>query len=341
MSGNRAFTASKAAQVLLALSITLTLVSQLVPWVQVSLGVLSLAGATVALWPTCALACGGVIGLGSSCFFESTANAFVQLTGLIGLSLTSAFGALATACFVAVVAAAVATVLLSLALLYSGRARRALSANDCCSCACTDTSCAGCFCDGGARSGSRVCARGAAVGLAVVSSLILFAAAGNFGSQLYPVLNLLQPAAAANFLGGGLQINTAGQTLTYIAAALALAAAAADFAGLFCAPKVSDGSEIYIPQQTAGVLPPHAYGVAAVAVSPQYVVAHAVPVAQPAPQQQQVFIATRSPLQALPAVGQQQQDPQPPATKQAKFCASCGVPRSADSLFCAGCGAKH
>jgi len=64
-------------------------------------------------------------------------------------------------------------------------------------------------------------------------------------------------------------------------------------------------------------------------------------VALPAPQQQQVFIATRSPLQVLPAVGQQQQDPQAPATKQAKFCASCGVPRSADSLFCAGCGAKH
>ena len=237
MTIDRVYTASKAAQVLLALSLTLVLLSQITPWAQIAAGAV-VAGGSAAVWPTFALACGGVLFVGSSCVVTSVSSAFSALGGSAALE-TSA-GALAGACVFATVATVGATALLSFALCYSGRARRELRADDCCACACTDRSCAGCFCDGGGRKGGRACARFAAAALAALSSLLLFIAAGNFGTQLAPVLLVIE--TLLNGVSGGVEITTAGQALAYVAAALAFAAAAAEVAGFVFTRKAHDGS---------------------------------------------------------------------------------------------------
>jgi len=291
MAIDRVYTASKVAQVLLALSLTLVLLCQITPWVQVSAVVLIGAGST-ALWPTFALACGGVLFVGGSvqCVATSVFSAFSTLGWSAALTTTA--GALAGACIFAAVATFSATALLSFALCYSGRARRALRTDDCCSCACTDTSCSGCFCDGGGRKGGRACARFAAAALASFSSVLLFAAAGNFGTKLAPVLLVIETLFnGINGTSSGVQITTAGQALAFVAAALALAAAAAEIAGFVFTQKTHDGSEVYRPAQQVAL--PHYLASTSLATMP--------PPPPPPPPRQQQAVATQSPLYTLNA----------------------------------------
>ena len=222
-------------------------------------------------------------------------------------TLTNAAGALAAACVYAAAALSTAVLLHVLAIIYVTRAYRGLPGvrDECCICLCCDCG----FCNR-APAGRRLCARVASAALHGVLCALLFSAAGNFGTQVWPVIKILTPIIAG--VGGAGAFTLAGQSLAYAAGALAFLACASDVIGIAAGARTTRGGGKGGYDWPA---PPSA--LASIAVS------------TPAP---------TAPVHSAPPLVLQQEAASLP---QARFCSACGAQRVASARFCPTCGHSH
>lgn len=318
--------ASKAAVVFSGFSFLFTLLAVAVPWLIYVAGQLSFASASVTVWPFGAIACytlNTFVTYYSNCASTTVAGLFSLFAPLgVPAALTNAAGALAAACAYAAAALSIAMVLHVVAIIYASRAYRGLpgARDECCSCLCCDAV----FLQSG-PTGRRLSARVTSAALHGVLCILLFSAAGNFGTQVWPLINAIRSVVAS--LGVPASFSLDGQTLAYTGGALAFLACACDVLGIAAgasAPHNSNGNAAFY-----SAVPPSA--LVRVAVSGQAY--------EPAAYTQPPIAAPTAPASYAPPL------PQLSAVAQAasplRFCPACGAQRAATARFCPVCGRSH